>query len=229
MFLLKNWILRSISLLDKSGDFLYLFNRLLRRVVIPNSSMSGSNLSEYLSTTAMNKNVLEFGCGGSTLLFATNSRQVTSVESDRYFSNAVFSQILALKQQDRVRVFWANIGPTKSYGQPWRFTSWIFSRRYSNYSLAVFDEFEDLKNVDMVFVDGRFRVACVMSSLLMIENDFILVIDDYFDRPYYHVVTEILGNPKSKVDNTSVFEINRSVLDFIAIENCLKLHLNEPR
>ena len=229
MFLLKKMALRFISTINRNGDFLYLVNRALRKISIPDSTMSGSDLSEYLRNSARGKSILEFGCGGSTLLFANTGKSVTSVESDRYFSNQVSSHILTLKLQDRVRVFWVDIGPTKTYGQPWKITGWYFSRRYSSYSRAVFNSYQDLKVVDMVFVDGRFRVACVMSSLLNIEKNFTLVVDDYFDRPEYHVISEVLGNPHTSIHNTAIFEIDITSLNFPLIENCLKTYTIDPR
>jgi len=229
MVLFKNFALRFISTINRNGDFLYLINRSLRRISIPDSSMSGSDLSEYLMNAAREKSILEFGCGGSTLLFANTGKTVTSVESDRYFSNQVLNHVLTLKLQDRVRIFWANIGPTKTYGQPWRITSCFFSWRFSSYSIAVFKYYKDLKQVDLVFVDGRFRVACVMSSLLNIEKNFVLVVDDYFDRPEYHIVSKILGNPCKRIHNTAIFEIDKTTLNYLTVEDCLEKHSRDPR
>jgi hypothetical protein len=45
---------------------------------------------------------------------------------------------------------------------------------------------------DRILVDGRFRVACVLQSILNLSsgsNCFVLV-DDYLDRPEYRAVEE---------------------------------------
>lgn len=87
-------------------------NRALRRIPIPASPMSGSDLSYYRRNSVRGKSILEFGYGGSTLLFANAGKSVTRVESDRYFSYQVLSNILTFKLQNRVCVFlggyWSN-------------------------------------------------------------------------------------------------------------------------
>lgn len=125
--------------------------------------------------------------------------------------------------------FWVDIGPTKSYGQPWKNADWYFSWRYSIYSRSVFNSYQDLKKVDLVFVDGRFRVAGVMSSLLNIEKNFTLVVGNYFDRPEYNVISQKLGNPHTSIHNTEIFEIDRTTLKFSSIKNCLTTHTKVPR
>ena len=44
----------------------------------------------------------------------------------------------------------------------------------------------------MVLIDGRFRVACFLFSLLNAKKDSIIIFDDYMNRSEYHVVEEVL-------------------------------------
>lgn len=46
----------------------------------------------------------------------------------------------------------------------------------------------------LVFVDGRFRVACSLKALRRLENQtgWSIAVDDYFGRPHYTVLEEIL-------------------------------------
>jgi hypothetical protein len=43
---------------------------------------------------------------------------------------------------------------------------------------------------DLILVDGRFRVACVLESLLQLSEPHScrILCDDYLHRPHYHVV-----------------------------------------
>jgi hypothetical protein len=43
---------------------------------------------------------------------------------------------------------------------------------------------------DLVLIDGRFRVACFLHSLLTAEAGTPILFDDYTNRPYYHLVEE---------------------------------------
>jgi len=43
---------------------------------------------------------------------------------------------------------------------------------------------------DLVLIDGRFRVACFLHSLLAAEPGTPILFDDYSNRPHYHLVEE---------------------------------------
>ncbi len=217
------------SKIDPNGDLSYLVNRRLGRVSIPHASMTGNDLSKFLSDSAGDKILLEFGCGGSTLLLAGTCKLIISVESDRYFLNKVKSELYAKGLQNRVRIYWANIGPTKTYGQPFAITRKLFEKRYRQYSLGVFESFYETKNSNIVFVDGRFRVACVMSSLLHVDGNFLLVVDDFFDRAYYKDISKVLGNPTSRISNTAIFDVDRQTIDFELVQQFLNSYLSDPR
>ena len=45
---------------------------------------------------------------------------------------------------------------------------------------------------DVVLVDGRFRVACFLTSLIEAVENTIIIFDDYADRHHYHVVERFL-------------------------------------
>jgi len=41
---------------------------------------------------------------------------------------------------------------------------------------------------DLVLIDGRFRVACALSIWFALNTSAIVIFDDFFNRPYYHIV-----------------------------------------
>ena len=213
----------------RSGTFIFLVNRIFNRIAIPNHNMFKDELSKFFLGLVKDKKVLEFGCGYSTIFFAENCKFVISVESDRYFLRKVKSLLLKRGLKDRAHVFFANIGPTKSYGQPWNATKRCFSHRYSNYSCGVFTKFKHMENVDIVFVDGRFRVACAMASLLNIKKDFILVVDDFIDRIYYSPITKVLGIPQEIITGSAIFNVNLDAIDFRLVREYLNLYLLDKR
>ena len=44
---------------------------------------------------------------------------------------------------------------------------------------------------DVILIDGRFRVACVLESLINLgDHECIFMIDDYSDRLDYHILEE---------------------------------------
>src|SRR5699024_4064786 len=45
---------------------------------------------------------------------------------------------------------------------------------------------------DVVLIDGRFRVACFLTSVLYANPNTKIIFDDYTDRTYYHIVETVL-------------------------------------
>ena len=207
----------------------FLINRAINRIEIPSSSMSGTDLSNQLTSLSKEKIVLEFGSGGSTFLFSQSAKFITSVESDQYFSRVIEGSIRKDGKMEKTHIYWASIGPTKSYGQPLVLLERVFRHRYINYSNRIFQESEYARNAELVFIDGRFRVACAMSSLLNIKQDFMIVVDDYFDRPEYSEIANVLGLPKTLVGNTALFEVKVGSINLELVEKFLEEHQFDPR
>ena len=71
--------------------------------------------------------------------------------------------------------------------------------------------FKHFKNFDLVFVDGRFRVACVLQTILNCKNPIILV-HDYPDRGYYHIIEKYLNVIEAK-NSLYVFRKKENISD----------------
>lgn len=218
-----------LSLVDPNGDFVFLLNRRVGRIRVPSNSMSGDSLSDFLAENSLGKKVLEFGSGGSTLIFAKRASKVVSVESDRYFANSVAGILRKQGISNATDILWVNIGPTKSYGQPWSTLKYLMLYRYQNYSDEVFKKYPGVNLSDVVFVDGRFRVACAMNSILCIKHDFILIIDDYFDRSEYFVIDSVLGQPNISLLNTAIFYVEKEKVSLKLVERVYLDYRNDPR
>lgn len=143
---------------------------------------------------------LEFGSGGSTLLADKLERRTLTVESDRFFARVVRN---LLRERTPVEILEIDIGLTGPWSYP------IFDRptagrlrRWSMYNRKPFDLLcTQAWFPDFVFIDGRFRRACVLQtarSALTEGRAVKLLFDDYFSdgREHYHAVEQWLGKPE---------------------------------
>lgn len=160
-------------------------------------------LGRKLQMLANDKIVLEFGAGFSTIVLSKAARELVSVESDFKFMELIKSR---LPTASNTRLIHGNIGPTEKYGAPKRSLRWFYKRKYPLYSNVAFSK--DDPRYELVFVDGRFRVACMLQCALQINSKFTLVCDDFINRPEYHVVLEIFGKPIFLWQNCVLWNLN---------------------
>jgi hypothetical protein len=132
--------------------------------------------------------ILEFGSGGSTALAAEMpGKTVFSVESDGAWLRKMRAWFDANPPAADVRLHHADIGPTVKWGRP-RDTR--FFRRWPRYALSVWDR-PDFRQPDLVLIDGRFRVACLLATAYRIDRPVTVLFDDYLGREPYRAVEEI--------------------------------------
>jgi len=210
--LLRRSALRFLSHIDPNNDFIFL----MRKVFMANRfdglspvSMNGENLTRSLTQVTMSKCVLEFGAGSSTLLFAQSAKKVFSVESDKQFASHVEEELRMRGLSSKTQILYANIGITKSYGQPVKFLGLFYNHRYRQYTKIFFDNPSFAFNPEIVFIDGRFRVWCALQSCARIQNDFLLIFDDYFNRSEYHVIESLIGPARRFSGDTAIFDVKK--------------------
>ena len=49
---------------------------------------------------------------------------------------------------------------------------------------------EEQQNIDLVFIDGRFRVACCLKCVDIMNPNCLVAFDDFLTRPQYHIVLD---------------------------------------
>jgi hypothetical protein len=131
------------------------------------------------------KGYLEYGAGGSTILAASEfSGWIYTVESDPIFLGAVRD---AMPHGHRATLRHVDIGLTGPWGRPafpWPRQKW---RRYPQTPWL-----EMTSAPDLILIDGRFRVACLIESLLRLPNDWTgsIILDDYQKRDIYREVED---------------------------------------
>ena len=138
----------------------------------------------FRSVLASTEHYVEFGCGGSTVMAADLVRgSITSVDSSADWLEKVRQACVGKPIQPRL--IHADIGPIRDWGYPTDPTTMPRWAAYHgnvsvNHAAAL---------ADLFMIDGRFRVACAMQSLIRCRPDALLLIHDY-DRASYHVVEQ---------------------------------------
>jgi hypothetical protein len=155
------------------------------------------------------KNYLEFGLGGSPIFSLINSRtQIVSIDTNH--SWIAFMKKFKIIQKflgDRLKIYYIDIGPTKSWGLPINDSS---QEKFENFSSQIFS-LEDPKKFDVVLVDGRFRVACTLQTILNCNQNrnLKILIHDYSLREEYKEVEKFL----------TISEFSRTLYAFTIKEN----------
>jgi len=157
--------------------------------------MIGPELALLQAVGSQRRFIVEFGCGGSTAEWLQHrAERIVSVESDPAWLTQLrdHPDLVDAVASGRVTLIHADIGPTGPWGQP-RGREHI--DRWPGYWSAVWESpaiVEADQPVDLVFVDGRFRVACALNAALHIDSGAAIVIHDFAPRPHYHVVLKHL-------------------------------------
>jgi hypothetical protein len=172
---------------------------------------------------------LEFGVGGSTLMATRSGLQsVVAVDSDSHWVDAVLKhpEIDAAIRDGRVDIRHADIGPVTQWGYP-RDLGHIQS--WPTYIATAWDAWSERNEMpDLIFVDGRFRVACCLSVVLVAASGSyptddlrVLLHDVGPDRPYYDDVFGFFDVVES-VNTLRVMEIKPGITGSCAMSMLLR-------
>ena len=130
---------------------------------------------------------IEYGVGGSTVLAA---KQITTGAIFAVDTSSEWIEKVKKETQDTsavLRITHCNFGSVQGWGTPetndhfadyWQYMQmpWLASKYYPPVSL--------------VLVDGRFRVASFLFSLISAKPGTTILFDDYATRQRYHVVED---------------------------------------
>lgn len=137
---------------------------------------------------------LEFGSGLSTEFAAQETHaQIVSVETDACWADRIENKL-----GGRVTVLHVDLGPVGDWGRPLD-----YSRR-GDFPKYLETGFEKMQSPELVLIDGRFRVAAFLTTLLRSEPGTIIVFDDYPPRPAYHIVEDFV-DPVETSDFQAMF------------------------
>lgn len=138
----------------------------------------------------VSRQVVEFGCGGSTkiMLRSRLDKLVSFETSVEWIENVLSDPELAPEAASgRFEAHHIDIGPTHQWGYPVD----LDAAKCARYAKSPWSKVS-LDTVDLVLVDGRFRVAAALEAALRTEHHCVIAVDDYLDRPHYNVLEEHL-------------------------------------
>lgn len=139
--------------------------------------------------------VFEYGSGGSTLWLSDRGAQVHSVEHHPQWAEIVRTR---LDKENRTNCILSLIEP-KENGSPKPYTT--ESKRSHKSETLDFSEYVDKINeyedgtFDLVIVDGRARISCVLTALPKVKKGGYLLLDDS-QRKHYQPAFELLKDCK---------------------------------
>ena len=146
--------------------------------------------AELKACYAAARAIVEYGSGGSTLLAASLGKPCIAVESDLHWAEALQARLHEVAAPDvPAFVHPVDLGPTVEWGFPADNSA---AERFSDYPLSVWHQ-PIAAEADTVLIDGRFRKACFVATLMHITRPVTILFDDYTDRPVYHEVEAILA------------------------------------
>ena len=127
---------------------------------------------------------LEYGCGGSTLFALERASLVVSVENHKPWYEAVRRDKRCQRQP--LACFYVNTGLTSKWGYPVHQSKASLRRLFwSRYTTRPWSFLRRHRIIpDVILVDGRFRVACVLRSILELPPAAmtLFILDDYISR-----------------------------------------------
>ena len=155
------------------------------------------------------KQYLEFGSGGSTYLAVLNSdANIISIESDENWIKYIKEWNILSKTDIR----YIDIGKIGDWGVP---VNEDKKSVWYKYSSEVFND-ENARQSDFIFIDGRFRVACALATILNTNENVTIAIHDFWVRPEYHVLLKYLEVIEG-ADTLAVFK-KRNTIDIDEIK-----------
>jgi hypothetical protein len=111
-------------------------------------------------------------------------KTVFSVEGDRSWYRKMLRYFETAGMISQVHMHLSNIGAVGKWGHPKTHDKW---RQFHRYPAAVWD-LDDFETPDVVLIDGRFRAACLVTTMLRTEKPVTVLFDDFCDRQRYKIV-----------------------------------------
>jgi hypothetical protein len=152
--------------------------------------MDDDELRVFTRYCAASREIVEFGLGGSTIFAVSNTQaRIRSVESDPAWIAKLREDpvIFAAERNERLMLIHVDIGPTKRWGRP------ADKSRRLSWPLYPAAPWPLGRSPDFVLVDGRFRLACILTAVLRTRPGTIIMVHDFWNRPTYHAALPFLN------------------------------------
>lgn len=171
-------------------------------------SMPEAEAAHLIDAYQRGQVLLEYGSGASTKLASQMfGKLVMSVESDRQWARNLRREIDEGQPKSSVIVYHVDIGATGPWGRPIDESGW---KRYHCYPNAIWDE-PFFRHPDIVLIDGRFRPACLITTMLHVTRPVTVLFDDYIGRPRYGLIERIVS-PTRLIGRMAEFHVQPNQL-----------------
>lgn len=180
----------------------------------PHMSIRERNL--WSNTLSRAKTYMEFGGGGSTvwaLRNFPNLQHIHTVDSHPGWLNKLrrMPAVRNAEAHGRLVLRHANIGPVKEWGYPKNRGA---LRHWPCYSDEIYKA-KEAQRWDVIFVDGRFRVACMLKAVDAIQKapgaqQVRIIVHDYNNRHQYWAAETFLDRVGS-ADTMVVFKLKQVI------------------
>ena len=153
---------------------------------------------KYLDNTNI---YFEYGSGGSTYQSSIrkNIKTIYSVESDITWQK-LLKKIIT---HPNINYIYNEMNTLPdSWGYPGENATNIQKLNYSNQITKLSKEEQD--SIDLVLIDGRFRVTCCLKCYDIIKDTCLIAFDDFLGRPEYHIVLNYFDIIEITKDNRMV-------------------------
>jgi protein O-GlcNAc transferase len=167
--------------------------------------MSRDDMLMFYRYLAKSKSYFEFGSGGSTYQASIreNNKRIVSVESDFEWH----TKLKSLIKNPLVQFIYCDIKTVpNTWGNPGEGSTVEDWRKYSG-AIQTYGD----KEIDLILIDGRFRVACCLNCFDVISDTCLIAFDDFLDRPPYHIVLDFYEIVERTKDTRMVILRKKSV------------------
>jgi hypothetical protein len=147
----------------------------------------------------------EYGCGGSTYEACKrpNIKKVISVESDKCW----FDKIVKSVDANKSCILFSDLNSRpNTFGNPGKACTLAQMKTYSNHILEY-----ATYNIDLILIDGRFRVSSCLKCYNCIDEKCVILFDDFLNRPSYHVILKWFYVIEQTIDKCMVALKKRAV------------------
>ena len=155
--------------------------------------MSNAEINLIESFLSDSDVMLEWGSGGSTVLFPRKVKRYYSIEHVRDWYNSVNTEIINRGLSDKVHNFL--VEPDLPRTIPTKYDEFKTYIEYVDGLSTTFDK---------VLIDGRARVQCAERVLPHLSKNAIVFIHDFWQRPQYHSILNLYDEVMSIKNGQSI-------------------------
>ena len=166
-----------------------------------NPYLSNNDIIMFYKYLDKAKIYFEYGSGGSTYQASIrdNIKKIYCVESDLNWLNKLKENIkknnitYLFNEMDTKPETWGRCGENATDEQKINYSSQMM--KLSN---------NEKDSIDLVLIDGRFRVACCLKCYNIISENCVIAFDDFLNRAHYHIVLDYFDIVEKTEDNRMV-------------------------